>query len=168
MLALTQTTGYAILAMSCLRHCGNGLKLARDVAACTGIPLPYLSKILNALHQAGLITGKRGYRGGFALSHPLEQISFDDVARAIEGDDYLPECMLGLGPCLQRADCPGLAFWREERARLLKHLRQTTLADVPNPCTSMSQHKASPHPCLGSREVDRVARRRGPRTRSRS
>ena len=41
--------------------------LAKDIAECSGVPLPYLSKILNGLSGTGLILGKRGYRGGFRL-----------------------------------------------------------------------------------------------------
>ncbi len=130
MLALSQTTGYAILALACLRECGNGLMLAKDIAACTGIPLPYLSKILHSLACSGLIDGKRGYRGGFALNRPMTKISFHDVAVAIEGEDYLPQCMLGLGVCLHRPNCPGQSFWRMERARIERHLKRTTLATV--------------------------------------
>ncbi len=75
MLSLNQTTGYAILALAYLEQSPGRPRLAKDIAAATGVPLPYLSKLLHALTRTGLIHGKRGYRGGFTLAKPTSQIS---------------------------------------------------------------------------------------------
>ncbi|MBK7702550.1 MAG: Rrf2 family transcriptional regulator [bacterium] len=40
---------------------------ARRVAAATGIPVNYLSKILNQLRKAGLVESRKGWGGGFQL-----------------------------------------------------------------------------------------------------
>jgi Mrp family chromosome partitioning ATPase len=60
MFSLSQTTGYAILALGLLHKSGDRLVLAKDITQRTQIPLPYLSKILNALTRTGLIVGKSG------------------------------------------------------------------------------------------------------------
>jgi Rrf2 family transcriptional regulator, iron-sulfur cluster assembly transcription factor len=130
MLALSQTTGYAILALGCLDGCRGRLVLAREIAACTGTPLPYLSKLLHALCLQGLIEGKRGYRGGFVLSRPADQISLLEVAEAVEGQSWLPECLLGLAECSALQCCPTHEFWVVERQRIEEKLRTTTVADV--------------------------------------
>lgn len=130
MLSLSHTTGYAILAMSCLHRCGERLMSTRDVAACTGIRQPYLAKILHTLVRSGLIAAKRGYRGGFSLTRAADQISFYDIAVAIEGEAFLPTCMLGLGTQLRGRACPGRSFWQRERQRIARHLRRMTLVDV--------------------------------------
>jgi Rrf2 family transcriptional regulator, iron-sulfur cluster assembly transcription factor len=130
MLSLSQTTGYAILALGFLQECGGRLVLAKDINSSTGIPLPYLSKILNALARTGLIVGKRGYQGGFSLSRPADEISLFDVAEAVEGHDWLPTCMLGLSDCTAKPLCPTHAFWMAERAKIEKELRRMTLTDV--------------------------------------
>ncbi len=130
MLSLSQTTGYAVLALGCLEECGGRLVLARDIAACTGIPLPYLSKLLHTLRGRGLIHGKRGYRGGFSLSRPAARISLAEVAEAVEGPQWLPDCLLGLTDCTPEVLCPTYAFWKVERKKIERELRRTTLADV--------------------------------------
>ncbi len=130
MLSLSQTTGYAILALGFLQECGGRLVLAKDITSATGIPLPYLSKILNALTRTGLIVGKRGYQGGYALSRSADEISLFDVAEAVEGPDWLPRCMLGLTDCSAVPLCPTHAFWKVERAKIDKELRHMTLTDV--------------------------------------
>ncbi|GAB4190800.1 MAG: hypothetical protein Kow00105_05020 [Phycisphaeraceae bacterium] len=132
MLALSQTTGYAVLALSCLQDCcdtGHWI-LVKDIAACTGIPQPYLSKLMNQLTASGLIEAKRGYRGGYRLKRPADQISVLEVAEAVEGEKWLPRCLLGLEDCCELRACPTHAFWSKERERIEQELRQRTLKDI--------------------------------------
>ena len=84
MLCLSQTAGYAILAMSCLDPSGKRRVLAREIAARSGVPSPYLSKLLHALGRAKLIQAKRGYRGGFLFARPPDRIRLLDVVEAVE------------------------------------------------------------------------------------
>jgi Rrf2 family transcriptional regulator, iron-sulfur cluster assembly transcription factor len=130
MLSLSQTTGYAILALGFLHECGGRMVLAKEITQSTGIPLPYLSKILLNLSRAGLVVGKRGYRGGFTLARNSREISLYDVAEAVEGPDWLPTCMLGLSDCTAKPVCPTHAFWKGERVKIERELRTTTLIDV--------------------------------------
>ena len=130
MLCLSQTTGYAILALSCLSQAVGRLVLAKDIAACTGIPLPYLSKILHALHRSGLVHGKRGYRGGFMLARPPAEVSLLEVAEALEGKNWLPHCLIGLDNCDPEHRCPTHDFWTTERAKIEQELRRVGLNDV--------------------------------------
>lgn len=104
--------------------------LAKDIAKCTGISLPYLSKLLNALNGSGLIRAKRGYRGGFQLARSAKDISLLDVVESVEGRKWLPECLLGLDECSDDRACPTHAFWKRERSRIEKELKRQTLRDV--------------------------------------
>ncbi|MEX2214179.1 MAG: Rrf2 family transcriptional regulator [Phycisphaeraceae bacterium] len=131
MLSLSQTTGYAIRALTCLRFGESAaLVMAKDIAEATGIPLPYLSKLMHALGQAGLITTKRGYRGGFALARPAEAISLMDITEAIEGPNDNASCLLGLETCSDERACPLHRFWKQERQRIEKAMCQMTLREV--------------------------------------
>jgi Rrf2 family protein len=130
MLALSQTTGYAILALSCLDGCQHRWVLARDISECANIPLPYLSKLLHALTGSELVLAKRGYRGGFQLGRPAEKITLLQVAEAVEGRKWLPQCLLGLDECSDHRACPTHEFWKKQRTRIEKQLKQLTLRDV--------------------------------------
>jgi Rrf2 family protein len=130
MLSLPQTTGYAMLALSCLAHAGEPRLLARAISRSTGTPLPYLSKILHALRRSGLIEARRGYRGGFALTRPPSAISLYDVAVAVEGGDPLGPCLVGLRCSARTTPCPTHEFWLRERARIERHLRRISIADI--------------------------------------
>jgi len=129
-LCLSHTTGYAILALSCLTRFSDRLVLAKEIADCTGIPLPYLSKILHAMRRNGLIDGKRGYRGGFSLARDASEMTLLEVAEAVEGKEWLPRCLIGLHTCDPQWNCPTHAFWSVERVRIEEELRRVTLADV--------------------------------------
>lgn len=129
MLSLSQTSGYAILALSCLYETAGQFVLAKDIAACTGVPLPYLSKVLHAMRRTGLIEAKRGYRGGFRLARPAAEISLLDVAEGVDGQ-WLPRCLLGLANCSPERRCPTHEFWTTQRARIENELRRVRLADV--------------------------------------
>ncbi len=104
--------------------------LAKDISKNTGISLPYLSKLLHALTGSGLVHAKRGYRGGFQLAQPAEQITLMEVAEAVGGSDWLPTCLLGLEECSDQRACPTHEFWEKERSRIENELKRQTLRDV--------------------------------------
>ena len=130
MLALSQTTGYAILALSCLDGRQDQWVLARSIAQCSGIPLPYLSKVMHALARAQLVRAKRGYRGGFQLVRPADQITLLEVANAVEGPAWLTRCLLGLDECSDELACPMPPCWVAQRAEIEQELARRTLRDV--------------------------------------
>jgi Rrf2 family protein len=136
--------------------CEERWVLAKDISACTGIPQAYLSKILHALGGSGLIHAKRGYRGGFTLSRPSEQISVLDITEAVEGDSWLPHCLLGLADCSQEGDCPTHGFWSEERLKIEAELRRTTLKSVAE---FMRARRIQPGNGCGSEEPENTPKR---------
>ena len=130
MLPLSQTAGYAVLALSCLADPGGAPALVHDIAARTGIPRAYLSKLMNSLAHKGLIKAKRGHNGGVILAQPAAELSLDVIAEAVDGEGWRTGCLLGLSSCTEDRGCPTHAFWKEERERIHAHLRQNTLADI--------------------------------------
>lgn len=130
MLSLSQTTGYAVLALACLSDQEGEWTQTQEIADRSGVPKPYLSKILHALGQHGLIRAKRGYQGGFALSAPPSKISLLDVAEAVEGGRWAPKCILGLSECSDARGCPMHEFWTKERKRIADKLRHMSLAEM--------------------------------------
>lgn len=130
MIGFSQTTGYAIQALACLAGHETRLVQAKEIAACTGIPGPYLSKVLNTLSRAGLLLSKRGYRGGVGLARPADQIGLKDIAAAVEGNEWLPNCLLGLPVTEDECCCPLHGFWKEARAQIEERLAALTLGDV--------------------------------------
>jgi len=130
MLALSHTSGYAVLALSCLDDPGQRWVLAKDIVKCTSVPGPYLSQILHALSRAGLIETKRGYHGGYRLCRPASAISVLEVVEAVDGSECFGGCLLGLEECSDQRACPTHEFWKAEKARIRAHLANLSLSGV--------------------------------------
>ena len=57
----------------------------RTLAEFHGVPKEYLSKALQALSQAGIVSGTLGPTGGYRLAKPAAEVTFLDVVEAVEG-----------------------------------------------------------------------------------
>jgi Rrf2 family iron-sulfur cluster assembly transcriptional regulator len=129
-LPLSQSAGYAVLALSCLEDPGGESVLVQDVATWTGAPGPYLAKIFSALTKAGLVIGKRGNQGGVILARPAREIPLSELAEVLDSAGWRSECLLGLAECSDDRACPVHAFWKETREQIHGELLGVTLADV--------------------------------------
>jgi Rrf2 family protein len=127
---LSNSTGYAISALACLVNPECPTKQVPEIAACSGVPAPYLAKLVQKLAQAGIVECKRGYRGGVRLTRPPNQISVLEISEAIEGERETDRCMLGLDACSDERACPTHAFWKTTREQIRAVLGKTTLAEV--------------------------------------
>ena len=129
-MSLSQTTGYAIRALACLadKKCAGGF--IHDIAECTGVPRPYLAKVLRKLNEAGLVESKRGYKGGVRLARDPADISLLDICNAIDGEDYLGNCLLGGEFCSDLRDCPTHEFWKATREKISQELARNSLAEI--------------------------------------
>jgi len=93
---LTQTTEYALRAMSHLAYMPDGLVSTGELAQFTKVPSNYLAKVLQLLAKADLVTGRRGVGGGYRLSRSSSEITLLDVINAISPIKPISSCPLGL------------------------------------------------------------------------
>jgi Rrf2 family protein len=130
MLALPQRVGYAMKAMACMASGRCATRFVREIAACADVPAAYLAKIFKRLADAGLITAKRGWSGGSRVTRPPEDISLREICVAVEGQHWLPECLLGFDACAGLRSCPTRAFWKKTRRSIEREMERLTLADL--------------------------------------
>jgi Rrf2 family protein len=103
-----------------------------QLAKAQDIPLQFLEHILLELKHARLIKAKRGYKGGYWLDRPPEEITIADVIRAVEGPlanihEAAPEDLHYAGPAEKLRD-----VWVAVRANLRAILESITLAEIAN------------------------------------
>ena len=157
MLSLSVTTGYAIKALACLESGDCVPRHISDIARCTGVPRAYLAKILSALAQQGLVQTKRGYCGGISLARPAEDISLLQIVEAVEGKEWIAECLLGMEGCDVLTTCPAHDFWARFRREITEELRATTLASfmASRQCRRAPDKQPPPqdHPCACSQSI---------------
>lgn len=85
MLRLSSKTRYAVRAVFDVAFHAPAPSQAREVADRQRIPLRFLEQILSDLKRAGILSSKRGPRGGFVLARPPANVTLGDVVRAVEG-----------------------------------------------------------------------------------
>ena len=127
---LSNRSGYAVLALACMIEEEQGWFKVADITKRADIPKPYLHKILHALVKSGFIEAKRGYRGGMALSRPADQITLLDIVEAVQGEEWMGRCLLGLAECGDERNCPVHDFWKEEKENVKNKMKQITLCQV--------------------------------------
>jgi Rrf2 family protein len=57
----------------------------KEIAERQAIPPRFLEQIFQDLKRAGLVSSKRGPRGGYHLARPPAEIRIGDIVRALEG-----------------------------------------------------------------------------------
>lgn len=92
----SQTTEYALRAMSCLALRPDQLTSTPTLAKQTRVPLNYLSKVLQQLAAAKLVAGRRGVGGGYRLTRSPTTIRLTDVILAIGELRRIKTCPLGI------------------------------------------------------------------------
>lgn len=144
MMCLSQTTGYAIQALACLVNIGHSPCLIREMAAKTGVPKPYLARVINRLSRQGIVSAKRGHQGGVSLTRPAHEISLLEIVEAMEGKHWIGPCLFGLHKCNMHPVCPVHDFWTEVRQKTEDLLRRTTLTDtIASRARCPSHHQAT-------------------------
>lgn len=67
-----------------------------DIAEATKVSPGYLSKVLQSLGRAGLVTAQRGPTGGFTLSRSPKRITVLEVVNAVDPIQRITKCPLDI------------------------------------------------------------------------
>ena len=129
---LSTTSEYALRALTHLaRLPRGGAMLGRELAEEAEIPANYLSKILVALRNAGLVATARGSGGGYWLLRPPDAIHLVDVVELFDGPAAHTTCVLGHHKtCDDNNPCSAHEAWRKVRQAYAEFLEATTLAQI--------------------------------------
>lgn len=126
---LSQTSEYALRAMSCLAYEPDRLTSTVELAEVTQVPSNYLAKVLQSLAQAELIVGRRGVGGGYKLNRLPEEITLLDVINAITRVERITACPLGLENHSGRL-CPLHRRLDQAAKLMIDHFGSVTLKDI--------------------------------------
>ncbi len=127
---LSMTSRYALRALAYLAVHPDRQVFAHEVAAETGIPTNYLSKILHMLVRQGLVRSGRGRRGGFRLALPPDRIILKQVIAPFEDPEFPRECLLGQPFCSDGNPCQAHATWKPISQQVRQFFETATLADL--------------------------------------
>ena len=131
---LSKTCVYAIRAalLVTVKQDTEGLRFVpvRVLAEALGLSFHFLTKVLQILTQAGLMTSFRGPNGGVGLARPASSIRLIDLVEAVDGLDLFESCLLGLPGCGTETPCPLHNEWEKRRNQIRRMFERATLAGL--------------------------------------
>ena len=135
MFRLNRLTDYAVVVMTQMAQHPDRVSTAPQISQDIGVPLPTVSKLLNALARGGLLISHRGAAGGYTLANSADEISVAGIIQALEGPIALTACVTGSDDhCDVEALCPMRGNWNRVNQAIHQALDGVTLADmVPAP-----------------------------------
>jgi len=128
---LTRAADYAVRVMIHLAAVAPGTRASRaDLAGVVDCPEQFLSKVLQSLTRAGLVTSHRGNTGGFELVPARRCATVLEIVEAMEGPIRLNVCLNGRNECMQVASCPAYPVWDEAQRAMTEVLRKATIDEL--------------------------------------
>lgn len=125
---LTRAADYAVRVMVHLAGLPEGTRASRSELAEAGdVPEHFVSKVLQQLVRAGLVSSFRGMAGGFGLAVPARHVSVLRIIEAMEGPLALNLCMMSPNACDRQSWCVVHPIWAEAQAAMAAVLRRATI-----------------------------------------
>ena len=93
---LSKTAEYALRAVACMGSQSGSPVSADHLAVQTKVPRRYLTRVLQDLAAADLVTSRPGPGGGYELSVPTDQLTILDVVNTVAPIERIRSCPLGL------------------------------------------------------------------------
>ena len=111
----------------------DGSKLGiKEIAKEIDSPAHFTAKILQTLTREGIISSIKGPNGGFFLDPNAKPVPLTAIVKAIDGDDILHSCSLGLKECSDKFPCPIHNDIKSYKERLRKIMKEKTLQQLGN------------------------------------
>lgn len=126
---ISDATSLALHAVTVLAKNPDRLVTTHQIAQMLGVSENHLSKVVQRLGHAGIVSASRGPSGGLKLAKPASEITLLQVFELIDGpmsDNY---CLLG------KESCPGCGcilgnLVQSVTTQIRNHLTQTTVEQM--------------------------------------
>ena len=112
----------------------NGGMSIPDLSEAEGLSAAYVAKLTRILRIAGYINSTPGYKGGYILAKPANQVNINKVLKALGGALFSENFCgnyAGARPlCTNSVDCSIRSLWQMVQFSVDRLLEQVTLADL--------------------------------------
>ena len=130
MLRISKLTDYGTVILACLAAQPDRLWTAAEVAECTHVGQPTVSKLLKKLQRSGLVVSTRGSHGGYQLAQPAAEITAARILDALEGPFAITECSGQHSTCGIESNCRVGHAWQRVNGAIRRALTDISLAQL--------------------------------------
>jgi Rrf2 family protein len=128
---LTRAADYAIRVMIHLATFAPGDRVKRtEIVAASRCPEKLLSKVLQSLTRACLVTSYRGKSGGYELASAGRHASILEIVEALDGPIHLNACTGPEPDCPLQPTCPAHHVWIEAQSALVGVLERAKIENL--------------------------------------
>ena len=141
---ISSKSRYAINTMLelALNDSDKAIKLA-DISDKQGVSLSYLEQLFAALRAKGLVVGRRGPGGGYALGRDADKISISDIICAVdEWVEYSQQKLHSIDQAVYATPLTTKKLWDELSLQIFDFLADISLKDL---ISANSQQPAADH-----------------------
>ena len=125
-----QHTDYAFRLLVALSQAPGKPISTRTLASAADVPYQFASKIMQKLHEEGLVESVMGPFGGFRLVQPSEQVNLLKIIEAVQGPVVINSCLLGQEACPRSTICPIRTRLEALQTMMIDYLQSVSLADL--------------------------------------
>jgi len=125
---ISEAASLALHAMGYLSSDAERPATCGEIARALGVSSAHLSKVLQRLAHAELITSFPGPKGGFRLARPARTVRLIEIYEAISGPLRPTTCLLGKPVCDGKCILGDLL--RETNRNVARYLSKTRLSEL--------------------------------------
>ena len=130
-MVITRATEYAIRTVVFLAQQPQAeIVLKKDICRTQDVTPAFLTKILQPLIKAGIVSSQRGVGGGFLLAKTAADITLLDILQAEEGPLKLNHCLVEKEICQREAYCSAHEVWQEAQDKMTEILQNCSVAEL--------------------------------------
>lgn len=128
---ITRATDYAVRVMVHLASLPRGARVPLgEIVTASDVSANFLSKVLQRLVRAGMVSSQRGSGGGFCLRLQSERLTLLNILEAMEGPLQLNVCSGSGQGCSRKSWCGVQPFWQDAQTALTEVLGKVTIAEL--------------------------------------
>lgn len=127
---INRNVDYAVRALVFMSKANKPTVSVTQMQSAVGVARPFLRKILQKLHKAGVLQAVKGKGGGFTLARAPENITLSDLVAVLQGPLKLNECVFRKKVCQHHGACVLRHKIAAIEIRLLSEIEAITIKDL--------------------------------------
>jgi len=127
---LNREVDYAVRALVLMVRSNKPSVSVAQMQGEVGVNRPFLRKILQKLHKAGILHASKGKGGGFAPGRAPGKIRLSDLIAALQGPLKLNDCLFRKKLCQNHGTCLLRRRVGEVETRLAAEMENITIQDL--------------------------------------